>query len=189
MGGVPLASCAYRASAGNEWSCLHLPGGSNWGETLAGALTHQTGQPALVLTEHDQQTWEFSVHSLTHPVQRFHSRSEARPGGPLPENSHAGLADLLGLDPDQFEGYLQPVEDGTDPEERVSPEDLFPRLNPWVRVDFLRAIGIEYPIPAQTASGVFCLLVPHGSSAVDRLGICQPGNPIPPIDPSLLRLN
>lgn len=189
VGGVPLASCAYRAAAGSDWSCLHLPGGSNWGETLAGALTHQTGQPALVLTEHDQQTWEFSVHSLTHPVQRFHSHSQSRPGGPLPADSHAGLADLLGLDPDQFEGYLEPVPADTDPEERVFPDDLFPRLNPWVRVDFLRAIGIEYPIPAQTASGVFCLLVPPGSTTVNRLGIPQPGDPIPPIDPSLLRLN
>ena len=103
--------------------------------------------------------------------------------------SAAGLADLLGLDPDQFEGYLEPVPDDTDPEERVFPDDLFPRLNPWVRVDFLRAIGIEYPIPAQTASGVFCLLVPPGSTTVNRLGIPQPGDPIPPIDPSLLRLN
>ncbi len=185
VGGVPITACAFRAPAGPAWSCLHLPGGSSLGERLAEAVVQHTGQPALVVSEHQQTEWTFSLYSTSHPVQHFRSGTEA----PHRESLCSALSEILQTSTEPFAFYLEPLPSDAEPDARAYPDDLFPLRNPWVRIDFLRAIGIIYPIPAQTQYGVFCLLRPPNAGDTDPSPRPFHQLPFAPLDPTLLRLN
>ncbi len=180
VGGVPLVECAFAAPAGQDWSCLHLPPGAPFGGGLAQALVRLTGQPALSLSEYDQVAWGFSLHSADTPAQDFLSLPTLLDGVSLPPRADASLiARVLAVPKERVIPYLQLQSLDHVSLARAFPDDDFSLGDPWVRVDFLRAVGITFPIPANCPEGRFSRLVFESPSS--------PGDPHPSDGPSAFR--
>lgn len=168
VGGVPLAECAFVAPAGREWSGLHLPPDTPYGEGLARALVQLTGQPALCLSEYDQVAWGFSLHSTDAPVQTFVNLPlmlDRVP--PSPQVDPFQLARVLAVPRERVMPYLQPQSPDQVSQARAFPDDRFNLGDPWVRVDFLRAVGLVFPIPADCPEGRFSRFVLEASPPTD----------------------
>jgi len=189
VGGDPLPDCAFRAPAGPNWSCLHLPSGSTQGDEIALPLAQQTGQPVLVLTEHQQVAWGFSLFHPSEPTQTFLSQPSLLDGYPPSSPVDAGvMARALGIAVERFAPYLEVQSPDDVSQAKAFPDDQFSLGDHWIRVDFLRALGITYPIPACTPDGRFCRFVSSPGNS-EPAGARTPEIPTQPEDPSLWRWN
>ena len=160
VGGLPLSECAFWASAGPTWSCLHLPGGTNRSEELGRNLAELTGEPTLLLTEYQQLAWGFVLIHRKDPIQRFLSLSTMWEDTPTPGTVDPLLMSrLLDIPVSRFAPYLKVQSADEVSQQRAHPEDRYILSNPWVRVDFLRSLGISYPAPTSATDGRFCRLI------------------------------
>ena len=160
VGGLPLTECAFWASAGPTWSCLHLPGGDTRGEELGKAIAELSGEPTLILTEYQQLAWGFVLIHRKEPIQRFLSLSTMWEDTPTPGTVDPLLMSrLLDIPVSRFAPYLKVQSADEVSQMRAHPEDRYILSNPWVRVDFLRALGICYPAPTSATAGRFCSLI------------------------------
>ena len=128
---------------------LHL--NSLLGEQLASELSRLIAGPAIVFLEYDQAAWGYSLFDRGSLLDRFWSIPdvvETPPqecAGSVPVVSHVFCVAAESVAP-----YICHV---TDFDAKAFDEDQFKLGDHWVRVDFMRRLGLAYPSPGQVAGG------------------------------------
>ncbi|MFM7214508.1 MAG: hypothetical protein ACKO3H_06490 [Verrucomicrobiota bacterium] len=161
VGGLPVPECVFWGPAGAGWCCLHLTQGWEHAGRLADGLARVSGQPCLVMTDHDQEAWSLDLVQSGLPTRRFLSHDHLQP--PVAPGEALGadtLGGLIGEPPERLAGYLTIQTLGNPSPEKVHPQDRFTLGEAWVRVDLLRAMGIAFAGPTESALGRFCRILP-----------------------------
>ncbi len=153
IGGVRDVETSYLAPASDTWSSAMLHLGSVIGEPLAAELSRITGGPAIVVLDYDQDTWGYCLFDSGAFLDRFWSV----PGAvDVPPTECAGNAEavysVFGVPAESVAPYIRHV---TEAEHgfKAFDDDEFTLGDHWVRVDFMRRLGLNYPAPGQTAGG------------------------------------
>jgi hypothetical protein len=161
VGGLPVPECVFWGPAGAGWCCLHLTQGWDRAEELAHGLAQVSGQPCLVMTDHDQEAWSLDLVQTGTPLRRFLSHDHLpafhAPVEPLDPDT---LSRLVDVPAERLAGYLK-VQSLQNPcPDKVHSLDRFTLGEAWVRVDLLRAMGIAFAGPTESALGRFCRILP-----------------------------
>jgi hypothetical protein len=153
IGGVRDIKTSYLAPASDTWSSAMLHLGSLLGEPLAAELSRLTGGPAIAMLEYDQDTWGYCLFDSGTLLDRFWSVPEAVDTAPEECVGNAeAVYSAFGVSPDLVAPYIRhvtEVEHGL----KAFDDDEFTLGDHWVRVDFMRRLGLTYPAPGQTAGG------------------------------------
>lgn len=158
IGGVRDYKLAFIAKAGLNWSFLLLPSDFCHGETLAASISNAMGGTSIALFEYDQAAWAYSIYSKGAFVDRFSNYPDISGDDSAMSTGHPEkVASIFNVPVSQVAPYLQrtgPALVGV----RAFPNDQATLDNHWVRVDFLRNLGIEYPIPGSQGNGRHLLI-------------------------------
>jgi len=188
IGETAAAECVFFAPAAEGWSGLQLPLGSPLGEPLAEALSRQSNGIVLLVREVGQ-TWGYWLYDQGRVLDRFWSMPsmvdvspESAMGGP------SRLSEAFGIPAGQITPYLNHLSPDEVSPARAFPDDEFALGDPWVRVDFLRRLGLSYPRPFPPANGRFFQWVPLTSGPLGNVGPgaapLDPGAHPPPTHPN-----
>jgi len=165
IGGVRDSLCSYVSPAAAEWSSalLHLNalmGDGFMGDLLAAELSRITAAPSIVFYEYDQATWGYALFEAGAESDRFWSIPEVvEMDAALVRGTPARLSSLFGVSHSDITPYLQHVDPEFPEELKAFPEDEFALNDHWVRVDFMRRLGLEYPSPGSTAGGRYIQII------------------------------
>ena len=130
-----------------------LPLGSLFGETLTAELSRLTGGPAMVMLEYDQDAWGYCLFDGGTLLDRFWSAPEAVDTDPEECAGNAeAVFSIFGVSPDLVAPYLRHVTEA-DHGQKAFDDDEYTLGDHWVRVDFMRRLGLSYPAPGKTAGG------------------------------------
>ena len=130
---------------------LHL--GSLLGEPLAAELSRLTGGPAIAMLEYDQDTWGYCLFDSGTLLDRFWSVPEAVDTAPEEcAGSAEAVYSVFGVPPESVALYIRHVSEA-DYGLKAFDDDEFTLGDHWVRVDFMRRLGLSYPAPGRTAGG------------------------------------
>jgi hypothetical protein len=162
IGGVRANHATYLAPASDTWSSAMLHLGSFLGEPLAAELSRLTGGPAIVLLEYDQDAWGYALFDGGALVDRFWSVPAAVDTAPEECMGNAeAVYSVFGVSPESVAPYIRHI---TEAEHGVKAfdDDEFTLGDHWVRVDFLRRLGLSYPAPGDTAGGRYVAIAEPG---------------------------
>lgn len=153
IGGIKDVDATYLAPASDAWSSAMLHLNSLNGEPIAGELSRLTGGPAIVLLEYDQDTWGYCLFDGGVLIDRFWSVPEAVDMSPedCPGNAET-VSSIFTVPLEMVAPYVQQVEN-LDPESKAFEDDEFTLGDHWVRVDFMRRLGLLYPNPGKVPGG------------------------------------
>jgi hypothetical protein len=160
IGGVRDYQCSYVAQAGVDWSSVLLFLNALIGESLAMELSRLTSGPSIVFSEYDQVTWGYVLFRNGTTSDRFWSMPEI-----VKEDATAvrGVLSVLSRVFDVPESHIAPylrqfsLEQLTD--EKAFPDDEFVLADHWVRTDFMRRLGLQYPDPGRTPGGRYIRII------------------------------
>jgi len=153
IGGVRDTAATYLAPASDTWSSAMLHLGSLRGESLAEELSRLSGKPALAVFEYDQDTWGYTLFDAGTLLDRFWSVPELVDMSPEEcAGNFETVSSVLGVPPEWIAPYIRHV---TEAEQGVKAfdDDEFTLNDHWVRVDFMRRLGLTYPSPGKVAGG------------------------------------
>ena len=168
VGGLPVPECVFWGPAGAGWCCLHLTQGWDRSAELAAGLAQISGQPCLVMTDHDQEAWSLELIQAGTPTRRFHSHHHLQPAiAPSEILDPDTLSGLVGVPPERLAGYLKVQSLENPSPDKVHPQDRFTLGEAWVRVDLLRAMGIAFAGPTESALGRFCRILPKSTAVLE----------------------
>ena len=107
--------------------------------------------PAIVFLEYDQAAWGYCLFESGTLLDRFWSIPDAveTPAAECAGNV-AVVSRVFGVTRDSIAPYIHHV---TDFDAKAFAEDEFTLGDHWVRVDFMRRLGLKYPSPGQVAGG------------------------------------
>lgn len=153
IGGIRDIETSYLAPASEGWSSALLHFNSLVGERLASELSRLTHGPAIVVLEYDQDAWGYSLFDDGKPLDRFWNSPEAvdEPAEDCAGNI-AILTSTFGVASDSIAPYIRHITEA-DRRRKAFAHDEFPLGNHWVRVDFMRRLGLKYLNPGEAASG------------------------------------
>lgn len=152
IAGIRDYQLALLAPAGDGWQSLLLHLNSLLGDPLAKYLSTQVIVPVIVFHEYDQAAWGFSVFEQGERIGLFWNAPEIMEK--LPESCEISadfLAGKFGVKVSAITPYLQHVHT-IEVDKKAFTEDEFTLYDHWVRVDFMRRLGIHYPIPGSKGS-------------------------------------
>jgi len=128
---------------------LHL--NASIGEALAAELSRLIGGPAILFLEYDQAAWGYCLFEGGALLNRFWSIPDAVE---MPPDECVGdattISRLFDVPADSLAPYIRYV---SDPNAKAFDDDEFTLGDHWVRVDFMRRLGLAYPNPGQVAGG------------------------------------
>jgi len=148
--GVRDYIASYLAPAADAWSSAMLHLNALVGESLAAELSRSISGPAITILEYDQTTWGYTLFANGNLLDDFWSMPEALD---LPPEQHRGNVDVVSstfaVPRESTAPYIRHV---TEIEEdwKAFADDEFALSDHWVRVDFMRRLGLMYPAPGQT---------------------------------------
>jgi len=161
VGGLPVPECVFWGPAGAGWCCLHLTQGWDRAEELALGLARVSGQPCLVMTDHDQEAWSLDLIETGSPIRRFLSHDHLPPfNAPVEPLDPDTLSRRVEVPAERLAGYLRIQSLQNPSPDKVHPQDRFTLGEAWVRVDLLRTMGIAFAGPTESALGRFCRILP-----------------------------
>jgi hypothetical protein len=157
---------SYFARAGDEWVALfpprHFPGHKSLdADWLASTITKLQLNPVFLFVEVEQSGWGFELRQQAKGIALFWNRMEDNGELPQPECDISWVASVLQVPVPAIALYLQPIGWGEHPG-KAFPDDEYDLDNHWVRVDFMRRVGIHYPSPGQ-GTGRYLLIDTDGS--------------------------
>ena len=121
------------------------------GEPLAAELSRLTVGPAIVFLEYDQAAWGYCLFERGTLADRFWSVPDAVE---KPPEECAGSVDavsrVFAVRAESIAPYIHHV---TDSDAKAFDDDEFTLGDHWVRVDFMRRLGLAYPSPGKVAGG------------------------------------
>lgn len=155
IGGVRDYMTTYLAPASDAWSSAMLHLNSLIGESLAAEVSRLINGPAILLLEYDQATWGYNLLDNGKLLDRFWSIPEVVES---PAEECAGnvaiVSSAFGVPTDSIAPYIRHIIESDD-DCKAFEDDEFMLRDHWVRVDFLRHLGLAYPSPGQTAGGKY----------------------------------
>ncbi len=153
IGGIRDHKASYLAPASPSWSSVMLHLNSFAAEPVAAELSRLIDGPAIAIFEYDQATWGYTFFERGELTDRFWSFPDVVE---TPPEECAGNAALLarafGASPESITPYLRHISE-SDYETKAFDDDKFTLGDHWVRVDFMRRLGISYPSPGRVAGG------------------------------------
>ena len=155
IGGVRDYRTSYLAPAAETWSSVLLHLDAAFAEPLAMGLSRVAGS-AIAFLESDQTTWGYCLFEQGSLIDTFWNMPAA-----IAEDAAACrgdvrvLGDLFGVSSAALAPYLRHLDTGIDPDTKAFEDDEFTLDNHWVRCDFMRRLGLEYPDPGQTEGGCY----------------------------------
>jgi len=153
IGGVRHYMTSFLAPASAAWSSLRLHLNSLIGEPLAAELSRLTGGPAIVFLEYDEAAWGYSLFSGGLLLDRFWSIPAVAEMSPEAcAGNIAAVSAAFGVPPRSVAPYIRHLTE-VDYEQKAFEDDEFPLGDHWVRVDFMRRLGLTYPSPGKVAGG------------------------------------
>jgi hypothetical protein len=153
IGGIRDTKTTYLAPASDTWSSAMLHLGSVLGEPLAAELTRITGSPAIVLLEYDQDAWGYALCDGGTLVDRFWSVPDAVDLSPEEcAGNFETVSAVLGVPAEVVAPYIRHVTEA-EAEVKAFEDDEYTLGDHWVRVDFMRRLGLAYPEPGKVAGG------------------------------------
>jgi hypothetical protein len=160
IGGVRDYQCSYFAPAAAEWSSLLLHLDALIGEQLAAELSRLTSAPAISFAEYDQTAWGYTLFLGGVASDRFWSVPEVVDEEPA---AVRGMPSVLSAAFSVLESdvapYLQHLSPAPSEASKAFPDDEFELGDHWVRVDFMRRLGLRYPDPGKTPGGRYLQVV------------------------------
>ena len=158
IGGIRDYLVSYLAPASNTWSSVNLHLNSNLAESLSAELSRLAASPAIIVREYDETAWGYCIFEAG--VLRNCFWNIPWVVEVLPE-SCAGDVDLVsslfGVPANSVAPYLMQFPDNG-PEGKAFDNDQFALNNPWVRIDFMRRLGLAYPEPGRAPFGRYVLI-------------------------------
>jgi len=153
IGGVRDISTSFLAPASDAWSSAMLHLNSLIGEPLAAELSRLTGGTAILLLEYDQDTWGYVLFDGGALIDRFWSVPEAVdvPQEECPGNFEI-VSSVFDVPPESVAPYIRHVTE-SEGGLKAFEDDEFVLGDHWVRVDFLRRLGLNYPAPGKAVGG------------------------------------
>lgn len=153
IGGIRDHMTSYLAPASASWSSVMLHLNSLVAEPVAAELSRLTGGSAIAVLEYDQATWGYTLFESGEMRDRFWSLPEAVE---TPPDECAGCVDAVarafGVPAESITPYIRHVKE-SDYDTKAFADDEFTLGDHWVRVDFMRRLGIPYPNPGQVTGG------------------------------------
>ena len=153
IGGVRDYMTSYLAPASASWSSVMLHLNSFAAEPLAAELSRIISGPAIAFFEYDQAAWGYCLFEHGNLLNRFWNIPEIVE---VPADQCKGnveiLSRLFGTRPESIAPYLQPVIDSAS---KAFSDDEFTLGDHWVRVDFMRRLGLKYPNPGKATGGQY----------------------------------
>jgi hypothetical protein len=153
IGGVRDYMLSYLAPASTSWSSVMLHLNSMTAEPLAAELSSAIDGPAIAFLEYDQAAWGYSLFERGSVLNRFWNIPEIVE---VPPDDYTGNLEILcrvfGAGPKSIAPYLQQV---TESAGKAFSDDQFTLGDHWVRVDFMRRLGLEYPEPGKAIGGQY----------------------------------
>lgn len=144
IGGVRDYKLTYLSPAAAEWSSAILHLGSSLASEFTAEISRSIWGPCIVFFDFEQDMWGYELFFDGVLADRFWDR----PGIlSLAARDYRGdaerLARTFAVRAEAVAPYLKHMEneDG----EKAFPDDEFPLGDPWVRVDFMRRLGLIYP--------------------------------------------
>ena len=168
IGGVRDHQCSYLAPAATEWSSVLLHLDALIGDGLAGELSRLTSAPSIAFSEYDQTTWGYTLFADGLAVDRFWSVPEiVEEDAAAVRGAPATLSRVFGVPESDIAPYLQHLSPDLPETSKVFPDDEFELSDHWVRVDFMRRLGLLYPDPGKTTGGRYLQIIePHTSGTM-----------------------
>lgn len=153
IGGVRDIMTSYLAPAAASWSSVLLHLNAPIGEDLAAELSRLTGGPSIVLMEYDQDAWGYSLFDGGTVLDRFWSVPEAVDLSPEEcTGSFETVSSVFGVPSESLAPYICHVTEIAR-ELKAFEDDEYTLGDHWVRIDFMRRLGLDYPAPGQVAGG------------------------------------
>ena len=160
IGGVRDCECSYVSPAASEWSSVLLPLDALIGERLAAELSRLLSAPSIVFSEYDQTAWGYTLFVDGAESDSFWSIPELVEVDPVTARGNpALLSRILSVPESSITPYLQQFSSEPPEIPKVFPDDEFSLGDHWVRVDFMRRLGLQYPTPGETPGGRYILFV------------------------------
>jgi len=170
IGSVRDYQCSYLAPAAAEWSSVLLHHDALIGDQLAGELSRLTSAPSIAFSEYDQTTWGYTLFVDGEALDSFWSIPEiVEEDAAAVRGTPAALSRVFGVPESDVAPYLQHLSPDLSETSKVFPDDEFELSDHWVRVDFMRRLGILYPDPGKTAGGRYLQIIePHASGTTPQ---------------------
>ena len=136
---------------GKGWSSLLLPLNCKWDNEIAIELSKICRLVTLTV-EVNESAWGFMIYKSGKCVHNFMRSSSHDLRAPDPQDvDPQDVAKLFSVQPEKISPYLQQLDSGSldyDGDKKAFPDDAQPLSNHWVRIDFMKRIGITYPDPS-----------------------------------------
>jgi hypothetical protein len=153
IGGVRDHMTSYLAPASASWSSVMLHLNSLVAEPVAAELSRLISGPAIAVMEYDQAAWGYTLFESGPLRDRFWSLPDAVE---TPPDECAGSVDVVarafGVPVESITPYIRHVTE-SDYDTKAFDDDEFTLGDHWVRVDFMRRLGVPCPSPGQVAGG------------------------------------
>jgi hypothetical protein len=160
IGGVRDYKCSYFAPAALEWSSVLLHLGALMGERLAAELSRLTSAPSILFAEYDQHAWGYTLFLSGETSDRFWSMPELVDEEPAEvRGTPSMLCATFNVPEAEVAPYLRHLPAGLSKTSKVFADDEFELRDHWVRVDFMRRLGLRYPDPGKTPGGRYVQII------------------------------
>ena len=137
-------------SAGSNWQCLMLHDYSLLGDTLGGDISMHLKTSVLAFMEYQQDCWGYTLFEQGKMQSYFWNIPSIVEEEPAKCRGDAQLlARLYHVSVKQLAPYLRHItqEDTVETTRKVFSDDQYTLGDHWVRIDFMRRLGIKYPNP------------------------------------------
>jgi hypothetical protein len=160
IGGVRDYKCSYVSPASPEWSSIVLHHNPFIGERLAAELSTLTSAPSIAFSEFGQVTWGYMLFSDGAASDKFWSDPDTvEEDAAAVRGTPALLSGAFGVPESLIAPYLQHISSDFTGDLKVFPDDECELSNHWVRVDFMRRLGLAYPDLKGTAGAHYIQIV------------------------------
>lgn len=148
IGGVRDYKLSMIGPAGPRWSSVLLHIDSLIGEPLAERISTLQDGPVFFFMEFDQTAWSYTLFRAGERLDHYWNDPDYvdESTDTCAGNSRV-VAEACGVPTSVVEPYLV-LRAAVRPESKAFADDEFTLDDHWVRVDFMRRVGIEYPDPS-----------------------------------------
>jgi hypothetical protein len=153
IGGIRDYMTSYLAPAAASWSSVRLHHNSLVAEPVAAELSRLISAPAIAILEYGQSAWGYTLFEHGDLLDRFWNIPDTVE---MPPDECTGNVDAVarafGVPAQSIAPYIMHVTE-SNYHTKAFNDDERTLGNHWVRVDFMRRLGIPYPNPGQVAGG------------------------------------
>jgi len=150
---------AYVAPASNKWSSVMLHLNASVAERLAVDLSKSVVY-AIAFFEYEQAAWGYVAYKNGMVLDRFWNVPDiVEMNKEECKGNVDSISNIFGVSSELVAPYLRHIDLDNDFNSKAFEDDEYTLDNHWVRCDFMRRLGINYPIPGETESGRYIHII------------------------------